>query len=321
MPLSPGRLLPWRALAACSALALGLALVLAAPRLEARRELAAPTVASLAAHALGSEESRRPENARRFADYKNALGSTSSLWVFEARDHRRPASSGAGLHKGGLSRFDEQVLLMRRGDRLRFRSAAGTTREVVLGRFLGAGNASQIYALEGQPDRVLRVPLVAGDARTRLADPIAFALERLAQFASPPKARGVRHARVFETGEGYVIQERIPGTLNGRTFLVGHAKLFAQFDAAPPTKREATGLSRFLLFTELGWRFRMLPGRVGQLLARREALQRAVLAVDSVEVYAPREGESPSRRAAKLRLAARQFLFDERAKEWVLVDW
>ena len=83
----------------------------------------------------------------------------NSWWAsyYARRYERRGPRPDFSRGRPKFSAYEEKVLLLKIGDTVAF--SGGKTFK--LGRFLGAGNASHVFEVEGLPDAVLKIPFAA----------------------------------------------------------------------------------------------------------------------------------------------------------------
>lgn len=90
-----------------------------------------------------------------------------------------------------------------------------------LGKYLGAGNATHIFEIEGKPDQVLKIPFEVRDLKKdRKKRSVPFHPEYLNQiFSERVPLKYINRAQIIEKGYGYTVVSRIWGTENGQRFL------------------------------------------------------------------------------------------------------
>lgn len=195
-----------------------------------------------------------------------------------------------GLGAFGLTEHDFRILSLRKGDSIRHGD-----KTVLLGEFVGAGNTTHIYEVAGQPDRVVRIPF---DTLADQENARKFMKDYIDSAATIPA--DIPRAQILEVGPrgAYVIVERIHGTTDGRTFL----------ESLPSRANPKTNpLSN--------------PKANRALKARETRLRELVRKVmrwqhPKMDDYARAAYNSDT-----VNDEARQFLWDENRKDWILVDW
>jgi hypothetical protein len=115
-----------------------------------------------------------------------------------------------------LNVYQERVIHLRKGDVVK-----SGKREFRLGKFLGAGNTTHIWEVEGEPGKVLRIPFLAEPAHYRAKNMLTLQAirMRLRAMMEYPKT-GFRHVTVHEVGAKfeYALVSRINGTMSGEAF-------------------------------------------------------------------------------------------------------
>lgn len=185
--------------------------------------------------------------------------------------------------------YETLVINLRAGDTLVVDGA-----QFHLGEFLGAGNATHVYALADRPNEVIRLPFIADSVAEGFGDTLRetgqYMIRNFATLIRPrPPARAVK---ITQTGSRYqyVVVSRIHGNMNGEDFL-GKLPHDAKKISAQDRKRYAE-----LKVAVDHSNFEELP---------------------ELEVFCRADDED---RAAYGRLA-RQTVFDTREKSWIVADW
>lgn len=196
------------------------------------------------------------------------------------------------------SKYEERMIGLREGDTVVF-----SDKEFVLGAFLGAGNATHVYAIHGQPDKVLRIPFLVPCVAANMITQGGFNLVQASRHVMhnhatvrPEERDDIRVVTILlGPNNEYAISERVHGKENGRDFI---------FRMAAHVAQNGAGLGGFRLDEALH-----LMGDIDNNMKYR----RLTLAID-YERYT-RSTRSP------VNLLARQYVWDENEHNWVLVDW
>ena len=213
-----------------------------------------------------------------------------------------------------LTVYDEKVLFLRKGDTVRFRATGSKVAEFRLGKFLGSGNSTQIWEIEGEPDQVLRIPFMRAGLRDRGHDAAVKESRGLVErMARPPDAEPwVKRIKVFEVGDGgtYARVSKVASSEAGDEFLLTNTKFFALYDAEP--RGVASPLKK--LAAQAG----ISEAEATALVRRRQMLLKAISGVHESDVG----GKGPADAADTVE-ASRQFLWnpDPAINDWTLVDW
>jgi hypothetical protein len=128
-----------------------------------------------------------------------------------------------GLSKNTkMSTYEQNIIEMRAGDTVKFGD-----KQFVLGEFLGAGNASHIYAIEGRDDAVIRIPYLSVFSQrqdlqqTFNNDNLSASREYLRQHVQFMKSiNGMPCAKILEEDplNRFVVASRVNGNKNAREF-------------------------------------------------------------------------------------------------------
>lgn len=208
-----------------------------------------------------------------------------------------------------ISKYDATVIQLRSGDTVRFSGGyqinlgegkgiqvESSERKFTLGRFLGRGNATHIYELEGHPDEVLRLPFAAGF----LAPPLKGITNRVRivrDFVETYikdwkmlKNKGVNivDIRAYDTDYRYVVVSKITGTLTGEDYI----------DSLDPPPHIHLGIG-------------VVDPEVSASKIRDPEQRRRF-----IELYEQcKLMDDPHMKTA------RQFVWDEGKSKWILADW
>ena len=192
----------------------------------------------------------------------------------------------------GKSTFYEQnVFLLRKGDIVQFGDIS-----FKLGDFLGAGDATHIFAIEGQPDKALRIPFSSilgvqeGTYTTFFRKKLADALKSTERLDAKIKV-----VRILETDSQYRFQvvERINGVEDGRKYLWSAGKKGPHSYSLPSTEKMKKLIESVMLMPEVA--------------SAKEDLKQGM-----------EQGNVDENTWNILAKEARQFLWNE--KDWILVD-
>lgn len=192
----------------------------------------------------------------------------------------------------GMVQYEQRVLNLKKGDVVIGKSAdTALSQEFVLGDFLGNGNATHVYDIQGIPNKVLRVPFVTSGVQTNVCGykhPLAMARKFSKAYVDLRKKYenipGLHVAKIYDHGSdgSYVVAEKINVVTTGDQFL----KQLKQQDGrlSPAVKKQADDLSEFAL----------------QVLKIKDPKRRNIWPYH-------------------IELEARQFVWD--GNHWVLLDW
>ncbi len=122
---------------------------------------------SIARYAYTSDTSRTREDASVWLKYKNGRNidprivdltqrNLDEVWVWAQEND---SETGAPWHP---NKYEENVISLRKGDTVKFGD-----KSFKLGKFLGSGNATHIYALADNPKMVIRIPFIVRDLAIR----------------------------------------------------------------------------------------------------------------------------------------------------------
>ncbi len=191
--------------------------------------------------------------------------------------------------------YEELVLSLRAGDTVRFGNDQYT-----LGEFLGAGNASHVFAIAGNPRAVIRIPFLSrgGDGRVyveRMVDGRRF-------------LRGVRKVRIRKVGQdfSFLIVDRVDAEIDGLTYLHGVLKKYGARAGGPK---------------EWPW----IPPGFRDRIEDPEDLRK----YDELIPFLGLRGVHPRVRPRKAvppeggisMIGGRQVVLDRKSGNWILVDW
>lgn len=189
--------------------------------------------------------------------------------------------------------YAERVLMLRSGDTVVFGEHRFT-----LKKFIGRGNATHVWEIEGRDDAVLKIPFYAGPVESEhpwidspdfralgTASARAFMRHYVARYADPPK--DVPRVLILEYGHHheYVLVSKVRGSQTGAEFLLSELQ-----------KKSSN--------EEILLRKQKLIHYINRMLTER-AKQFPSLSISSDQQAMIKE--------------ARQFLWQER--DWILVDW
>ena len=183
-----------------------------------------------------------------------------------------------------LDAYDRAVLFLRKGDTVRYKS--GT---YVLGEFLGSGNATHVWAIEGDPNKVIRIPFLSFHLRDKLGGRDAGPSELVNAWLAGFKKTKTRKVKKYFPKDhtkslvDHIIVQRVQGVENGL------------------------------------WFFRKMsnPDRpyASELLDEWEALKKAG------DKKTAKKLEKLARKLDKTRAGARQFIWDTEIEDWIQVDF
>jgi hypothetical protein len=188
--------------------------------------------------------------------------------------------------------YEEKVFYLRKGDTLDFGGE-----KIKLGAFLGAGDATHIYEIEGQDEVVLRIPFGSIRGFSNLAfywrqmketADKSLSLSRLRDPMNPEKPL-VPYARVIRTDpqNRFLIVQKIRGDENGRDFI-------QRFEASQSSDKHDR-LKRLLRNIEFALIF---SG------CRLDPSSKSILGIPE-----------------KIVTEARQFVWDKKKADWIWADF
>lgn len=196
--------------------------------------------------------------------------------------------------------YERKVLQLKPGDTVKFSDG-----EFKLGEFLGAGNTTHVWAIEGRPDDALRIPFVTLGLKSRQADRLAIPLDEPFPLAlvrawitklrdGTPDIPGVATVKVKRIGklDDYAIVTRAKGTENGEKFM----------DRLDPVVLSSQSNSEMV--TRIREELKVSPAEAMSLIRRREAL-----------IQATRKLKQAGFRDADYR----QFVWE--GDHWLALDW
>jgi hypothetical protein len=163
-----------------------------------------------------------------------------------------------------------------------------------LGKFLGSGNATQIFELAGEPDWVIRIPFHIEDVRRYEMDEMLHSYVETA-----PDVEGLNRVEIRPNpGAGYLIVSKVHGTVDGRSFL---KDMITRYGGSLDELNDIGGAT------------------VNRGFKWAEYIQKAHAAGDKITA----EKLEKLLRQLKLigRSQYRQFVWDEVKQDWWLVDW
>jgi hypothetical protein len=195
--------------------------------------------------------------------------------------------------------YERRVLELRQGDTAHFYD-----RTFRLGRFLGSGNATQIFELADDPEKVIRIPFLVADLLLRTEQTNYDQEDRLLRIREfmwrfvTQIGRKKGHVKIFEIGENfsYAVVQRVHGATNAIQFL---QTLLAQ--------QRPIVLGETLVWPA-SFRSELTPvenEKLTALLHLMAANQDAIRVVDQTVIRS---------------VPARQYLYDDWLKEWFVVD-
>lgn len=214
-----------------------------------------------------------------------------------------------------LTEYDRRVLLLRKGDRVVFGDKV-----FKLGEFLGAGNRTHVFAIEGEPNKVLRIPFLVEWQKGKVFHPEAG---RLLGLASEKKYEHVKNrAKTLEEGPGYSVAERIPGAEDGDAFV---EKVLKEAGVDPAKLRKMESGLRLFNPRESGLYAMMKSPELRKKFSDPQApdkfqkLFRILAEMGQVhtEVLAGNRGGPPTYYIDY----ARQLKWDEARQDWFLIDY
>lgn len=176
--------------------------------------------------------------------------------------------------------YEMRALTLRKGD-----TVALSDGEYVLGDFLGYGNQNQVFAIEGRPEEVIKIPTNVWFTNTAIRTKVVDSFVRM-ESKIP---EGVPRVRVLKTGarNDYVIVSRIHGEENGDDFI---KRVYRASPLDPQNQRRYQRLME--VAEKVTWaKYTRYPA-VGAEIERR--------------MY---EDE------------AFQFVWDKKVEDWILADW
>lgn len=213
-----------------------------------------------------------------------------------------------GARFGQASRYERTVISLKKGDTVVFGN-----HEFKLGEFLGAGNATHIYALENKPNEVIRIPiLVPGAPIWSIHDfpetqdgrlkHIRYLIQKYANSAlTDPFLAPV----ILSDPEGrFLVVKRVYGTQTGADFL----------DAVV---RKA-GRSQLYLGESLTWDQLMVESLEAELQKKCMGLLELLRSDGKVGQYSGDGGKATVIYFGTI--TTRQYLWDEIDKKWVKID-
>lgn len=204
-----------------------------------------------------------------------------------------------------LTGYQKAVLHLRQGDTVR---SGG--REWILGRFLGAGNATHVWEIEGKPGKVLRLPFLSSQLfgmGIRTTPTLERARQLMAPLRRPPKLPGLKRVTVEKIGDlnEYAVVSRIDGDLNAFDFQEQNQA----FIRTLRSKRETDG--RFDIH-EIARKHRLTQAEAKLLVEQHDKLERAMSIIDDPKNL---------RATASYDLHERQLVWDKTERDWILAEW
>jgi hypothetical protein len=202
------------------------------------------------------------------------------------------------------SPYDEAVLSLRKGDEVKFGD-----KEFTLGDFVGSGNSTFIFRLEGKPGKVIRIPFLVAPLKSAGLHPEIFNL--LTRFRRPNPE--IPQVKLYETGRGFSVVSEVDGNENGNEFLISIRRRYLSqmssdmqrfFEEFPEENISWATSTWYLEVERLTLRERDL-----ETFQRLQSLRRRVNQLQSNAL------------GLKFLIYSRQFVWDRQLKDWVLVDW
>jgi hypothetical protein len=201
------------------------------------------------------------------------------------------------------SPYDEAVLSLRKGDTVQF----GAER-FVLGDFLGSGNTTFVFRLRDQPGRAIRIPFLIAPFKAIGFHPEFFNRVTRWTVVNPE----IPQVNVYRSQKGFSIVSAVDGTENGNEFLISVRRRFLDkispdmqvFFLEMPEQNPWWATSHWYADVEKWAREQgdlELVGRLQLLRKRANQMQNNALGVG-------------------ILLYARQLVWDETQKDWILVD-
>jgi hypothetical protein len=211
--------------------------------------------------------------------------------------------------------YQKKILHLREGDIVRARDLDGKVREWVLGKFLGAGNATHVWEIQGSQDRVLRIPFLAANkfgVGMRKTPTLERTREFMRNLRDPPHIPGLRRVQVHLIGELNEVAEvdRIHGSTTGDVFLSRNEA----FINTLRTERRTKG--RFDI-RELASRHGLSKDQARRLVEQHDKLERALGLIEAAKRGRARGLVDPR----LIDVEPFQLVWDENLSEWILADW
>lgn len=169
----------------------------------------------------------------------------------------------------GKDRRSHMLVSLKKGD-----TVTDGVKSIILGDFLGAGNRTHIYSVQGQPGTVIRIPFESGGYGQYNTSLWSYVDDARYVPKTIPKSEILDYGRNY----CFVISERAQGDVDGQTFL---KTVNASSDSA--------------------------------LIERKFRL------VSLVKLLLKSTGDSIDEN--NIRSTARQFIWDLKRNDWLLVDW
>ncbi len=202
------------------------------------------------------------------------------------------------------SPYDEAVLSLRKGDTVEFGA-----HKFVLGDFLGSGNSTFVFRLEGQPGKVIRIPFLVAPLKGVGFHPEIFnMLTRWRQ-----KDPNIPQVKIYQSEYGFSIVSEVDGNENGNEFLISVRRKYMN-NMSPDMQRFFTELSeQNLSWATVHW----------YLAVEKLALQENDLETFNRLRLLRTRANQYQNNALLLHILeyTRQFVWDRTKRDWILVDW
>lgn len=197
-------------------------------------------------YAYDADVNRSKEDKKFWLAYKNTPNPTPRHFYFDTPDELSPSKRLSewfkenafsryeiDTFKGQPTMYEQWVLELKVNDYIHFEDAT-----FQVGKFVGAGNATQIFRIVGQPYDVLRIPFSAaqtlampgvtdGDLQTlqkwRLRATIRYMAKLYVDSMATQTIRGEAQTRSFSKNNSWVVAEFIDSSENGTDFLTSIA--------------------------------------------------------------------------------------------------
>lgn len=268
----------------------------------------------LAETASRSDHQRGPQAMAQWVEYKNGPNPRPVTLDFSGGCLFRACpllerSHPASFDTGQRTHYERLILQLKQGDTVVFDGQA-----FKLGRFLGAGNATHVFELEGE-GAVIRLPFLA-DGMFRFSAMNEFDVQKIRysqgleftkHTAKALKGSGGAVKVLKEDPHGrFLVTEKVSGTQTGAGFLGSLLK--------DPSR--ALGAGEVLIFPN-GHRTKPVD-ELSPL--EREKLEKLIELMKEnrhVKVFSRDEGLE---RSAVFVAASRQYLWDEVLRQWRVID-